>query len=115
MAKLTITIDTESKALAVTIDGEVIQNAKSVSAYQYCDSNGNPNGIDCSVRVIEKQSDSLVKETAYYAQGSVECGKVENSGHAVYNKQLPKFVGITVEGKAQADIAQFMSTKLGKL
>ena len=114
MAKVTITIDTESKTLGVTIDGEVIQNAKSVSAYQYSDSNGNPNGIDCSVRVIEKQSDSLVKETSYYAMGSLEGEKVTKSGCAVYNKSLPKFVGITVENKAQADIAEFMSTKLGK-
>lgn len=115
MAKVVMTVDTESKTISVTIDGVSIPNVKSASAYAYSDSNGNPNGIDCSIRVIEKHAEDVMKETSYYAMGSADAEKVTKSGQAVYNKTLPNFVGITVEGKTQADIAEFMSTKLGKL
>jgi len=115
MAKVVITVDTEAKTLSVTIDGTSVENAKSASAYQYRDSNGNPYGIDCSVSVTEQLSDDVRKETSYYAMGSADAEKVTKSGKAVYNKSMPNFVGITVEDKAQTDIAAFMSTKLGKL
>lgn len=115
MAKIVITVDTSDKSLAVTIDGTKIENVKSVNAYQYRDSDGNAMGIDASVNVSEASpSPDVSKETSYYAMGSVEGEKVMNSGKAVYNKDMPQFVGLTCESKAQADIAAYLATKLGK-
>lgn len=115
MAKVVVTVDTDTKSMSVSIDDVAVPNAKCAQIYQYCDSNGNPNGIDCSVRVVEKQTDNLTKETTYYAMGSAEATKLVNSKAAVYNKDVPNCVGITVESKTQADIAAFLDTKLGKL
>jgi len=113
MAKVVITVDTEAKSLAVTIDGSPIANAKSASAYQYRDSNGNPNGIDVAVNVTEQMNNDVRKETSYYAMGSAQAEKIIQSGQVVYNKDIPNFVGITAESKVQADIAEFLATKLG--
>lgn len=113
MAKIVITIETSTKTLDVSIDGVKINNAKSVSAYQYRDSSGKANGIDASVMVYENgPSEDVRKETTYYAMGTVEAEKIVKSSDAVYNKDIPNFV--TKSNDICDAIAKYFTDKLGK-
>lgn len=113
MAKITITIDTENKSLAVSIDGVAIPNAKSVNAYQYRDSDGKANGIDASIQVSEDgPSEGVRKETSYYAMGTAKAEQIVEGGGAVYNDSVPNFVRMSEQAQIQQDIANFLGTKL---
>lgn len=91
MAKLNVTMDTETKELMVSIDGKAIENASSVELY------ADPCKDDCSycsfsIRVYEHGEDKVSKVTTYSCYGSEKVSKASISGNPSESiKKLFKF------------------------
>lgn len=110
MAKITLVVDTETKALTVQVDGKSISNVRSVSAYQYRDAEGDVNGFDVSVQVEEPEVNGIRKNTTYYAMGSKHIADIQR-GEAKTHDDLASFVGETDFSKAQQDILEYFTQK----
>lgn len=68
MAKISITVDTETNEIDVNINGETFIDVTDVSIYKYMDYDGDPD-IRCNISSSLKQ-DGLTKTTTVYASDS---------------------------------------------
>jgi len=104
MAKVNISVDTDNKSVVVTIDGNTIENVTDVS--MYVDSAGKPM---VRISTSEKTDGGVEKYTTYYAQASEEGKQLLSSQAAVYNKNIPGFIGVE---KTVEQISMFIGKKL---
>jgi len=107
MAQIQINVDTDTKVLAVTINGTLIPDIDDVCVYSYRDSNGNVSSLDVSMQVTTKTVDGVDIRVSYYASGSVKAQSAIASGQKVYNN-LKGFVGIEESAQAAQDINEFI-------
>lgn len=110
MAKIAISIDTEAKSLALTIDGTTIPDAEDVSVYTYRDSNGNVSSLDISISTTTQEENGVSKRVSYHAYGSKEAERALATGHKVYNN-VKGFVGVDDLVRAAMDIDEFLSSQ----
>jgi len=110
MASVVITVDTENKTVAVSIDGMSVPDVEDASVYTYRDSDGNVKSLGVSVYTVNKSENGVTKRVSYYAEGSEQAKKAIASGVTVYN-DVKGFVGIEDQTQAAQDIDEFLSAK----
>ncbi len=110
MAQIQISVDTEAKTVAVSIDGTSIPDVKDASVYTYHDSNGNVTTLDVSVFTVAQTDNGVTKRISYYAEGSEKAQSALASGYKVYN-DVKGFVGLEDTSQAAKDIDSFLSSQ----
>jgi len=110
MAQIQINVDTESKTVAVSINGTAIPDATDASVYAYRDSNGNVTGLDVSVYTRTVDDGGVMKRVSYYAEGSEKAKTAIASGEKVY-KDMAGLVGIEETSQVATDIDEFISSQ----
>lgn len=108
MAKVSITVDTETKEVTASINGKVIQKVNSMNISTYRDENGKPYGIDVRFEVNE-YDDDVSKCTTYYAYGSHSLEKLDPKKDMVYNDSVPECVEvIKINSQLVEDITKYL-------
>ena len=81
MAKITITIDTESKEISATVNGETIDGLSSANVYRYSDVDYYESKVEEKVRVelCKREEKEDVKTTYCLSASKVE--KVNDNPH----------------------------------
>ena len=110
MAQISITIDTETKEMAVTINGTAIPDVEDVNIYTYRDSNGNVTSLDMSMYTVTKSVDGIKIRVSYYASASQEAQSAIASGQKVYT-DVKGYVGVEDRTQAAKDIDDFLSSQ----
>ena len=108
MSKINITLDTESKELAVKVGKEVIVNVREVSIYQYTNAKGEADGFQAYVTVSE-EVDGIRKVTNYIASASEEGQKLLASDGEYDMTTIPDFIGVAGKTSVQEDIEKYLS------
>jgi len=109
MAKINVTveIDTEEGTMDVTLNGEKIPSASSVSCYNYKDYNGDM-CPSCSISASEEdKAGGVAKMTTYYAMSSEEAKKIDR---AKADHSIPGFLGVASVDPTN-DIHKFFASK----
>ncbi len=110
MAKIEVSIDTDTKVLGLTIDGISIPDIEDINVYSYRDSNGNVNSLGVSMYTVSKSENGINKRVSYYAESSEKGQSIIASRQKVYN-DVKGFVGIEDRTQAAKDIDDFISSK----
>lgn len=111
MAQINVVVNTEDNTLSVTINGSMIPNITDCTTYRETDSDGNVVAFYVRITAKELLENSLVKLIEYYSYGSPQAQAAIASGEAIYNDDLPDFVGVATKSKVQQDIASFLQRK----
>jgi hypothetical protein len=106
MAKLTISLDTETQELTCDVDGTAVSNINDVSLSNYNYGESDPQ-YHFYVTTYEK-IDGLHKMTRLYAADSPDGRNAMKSGGAVASKKFPGFVEVPTKTKAQEQIAEIL-------
>lgn len=95
MAKVTITVDTETKEISATVNGETIDNLSSAEIYRYMDTNYYESKIEEKVRVeLCKREDKEDVKTTYCLYAS-KVEKVVENPHQKLTDDFFKCLNIT--------------------
>lgn len=112
MAKITVQVelDTDEKTMDVSINGEKIKNANSVSCYSYYDSYEEENRVSVSIYSSEGNEETgVTKSTSYYAMGSEAARNIAPS-EAIHNV-IAGFVGVKHIDATKA-MGDFLASKV---
>ena len=107
MAKVVITVDTETKTLSVSVDGQGIANVSSFNGYCYTDAAGKVRSLDVSISTGEMVGD-VSKSTTYYCCGSAQAKQAETDGKVVTANALPGFVKVTENKSLEMAISSIL-------
>ena len=111
MAQINVSVNTETKEIAVTIDGVTVPNVDDVSCYSYRDSDGNPESVSVSIYTQETAQNGMTKRVTYYSTGSKEATEAIANGLALPEQAIAGFVAVEDKSKLHTDIANFLSKK----
>jgi hypothetical protein len=106
MGMINVSVDTDKKSMAVSVDGKAVKNVREVYAYQGFNSKGEADGYSMSVTTVDSSSD-VRKVTTYVASGSKEAEAAAQAGLITDRETIPGFVGFTDKTQVQKEIAEF--------
>ena len=107
MAKLTITLDTESNELSCDVDGSQGGNVSEVSLSNWSYGDGDPQ-YHFSVVTFEKVGE-VTKMTRLFASESQEGRDALRLGTASPSKKIPGFVEMPAKSKVEEQIAKLLN------
>lgn len=108
MATVSVSFDTVTKALSVTVDGKAIADVDSVNIYKrYSYDDEDDKGFMCSVETrSEDKGEGTMTFTRLCASESVEAKRLAD---LPVPSDIPGFVLTEAKGKAQSDIHEFFN------
>lgn len=110
MAKVNISVDTESKECNVSIDGQTIDNVTSVGIYKESYSRSDPSDVymDISITTKAENNNGVMKYTNYVANAQ-DNEKVVMRGEASVSSLSPAFIVKDGGSGLEEDISKFLS------
>jgi hypothetical protein len=106
MAKIVITVDTDTDDISATIDGTAIESPSEVTIYKY------EKEVYVSVVSVQGFDDNTNKLTRYCSAECEEAKEAMAAGVLVDRKKIPGMVIMPEKTKAQRDIESYFSNKL---
>ena len=109
MSKMTLTVDTTEKTMALTSNGIEVKDVSDASAYVYRNEEGEIEGIEFSFSV-RQFVDGVTNRISYTSYAKEKAESFATAGVKTYD-DVEGFIGIDNNQKAFADMCKYFSFK----
>src|SRR5688572_10644437 len=106
MAKVNITLDTETNTLSVSVNGSAIENVSSAYVYTTKDYDDDETKHCCHISLYEK-AEGVEKTTQYYTRSSEQAKDIPQADAKL---NIPGFIGVEQKDPTEA-LAKFFESK----